>query len=130
MIKSWKVALSSFWDFNQEIFRNLDFDQNGVANSRNRYFIFCTYWFYQKCIIMEGFVSFWMIAYSFLANFAVKPGFLRVFLKNPLLWIFLSNHSCFYGNQRTFYFAYDVGNLMYFLNIYTFKLLSRTYEKI
>ena len=130
MIKSWTVALSSFWDFNQEIFRNLDFDHNSVANSRNRYFIFYTRWFYQKFIIIEGFVSFWMIAYSFLANFAVKPGFLGLFFKNPPLWIFLSNHSCFYANKRKFYFAHDVGNLIYFLNIYTFKLPSHTYEKI
>ena len=89
--------------FTQEIFRNSDFFQNDAANSRNRYFIYYICWFYQNYIIFEGFVTFWVIAYSFLANFAVKPGFLHIFKEKLLLWISLSNHSCFYGNWCKFY---------------------------
>ena len=36
-------------------------------------------------IIFEGFVLFWMIAYSFLANFTVKPGFLHIFFKSTIM---------------------------------------------
>ena len=111
LTKSWKVVLNSFW----EIFRDFDFSQNGEVNSRNRYFIYYTCWFYQNYIIFEGFVLFWMIAYSFLANFTVKPGFLLIFL-NLLLWIYLNNHGCFYGNRCKFYICPWCGK---------FKVLSK-----
>ena len=38
-----------------------------------------------KFFIFEGFISFWMIAFSFLAKFAFKPGFLHISKKSAIV---------------------------------------------
>ena len=96
------------------------FFQIGVVNSRNRYFIYYTCWFYRNYFILKGFVSFWTNASSFLENF----------LKIHHYEYFLTTIAVSMVTGTTFIFAHDVGNLMYFLNVYTFTLLSHTYEKL
>ena len=87
--------------------------------------------FYQNYIIFEGFIPFWMIAFSFLANFAVKPGFLHIFLNKSatIAAIYVSMAA-----GATFIFAHDLGNLMYFLNISTFirfyLIHMKSYEQV
>ena len=71
-----------------------------------------------------------MIAYSFLANFTVKPGFLHIFFKIYYYEFILTTIVVSMATGSSFIFAHDVGNLKYFLNIYTFALLSHTYEKV
>ena len=83
-----------------------------AANSKSRYFTYYTCLFYQNYIILKGFVSFWMIGYSFPANFAVRPGFLHIFKEKSIIMNFSQDHSCFYGNRCNFYSCHDIGNLM------------------
>ena len=71
-----------------------------------------------------------MIAYSFLANFSVRPGFLHTFLKIHHYQVILATIAVSMTKGASFLFAHDVGNLTLFLNIYTFTLISLTYEKL
>ena len=66
-------------------------------------YVFYTCWFFQNYVIFEDFIIFWMIAYSYIANFAVKPGFLHIFLKKSAIMNFSWQHRCFWGNMCQFY---------------------------
>ena len=71
-----------------------------------------------------------MIAYSFIANFAVKPRFSHIFLKIHHYEFLLSTITYFMATHASFMFAHDVENIMYFQNVYNFTILSHTYEKL
>ena len=82
---------------------------------------------YVSNFIFEDSVSLWMITYSFFANFSVKPEFSFLICHDELL---LATIALSMATGASFIFAYDVGYLMYFLNIYTFTLLSHSYKKL
>ena len=71
-----------------------------------------------------------MIPYSAVANFAVKPRFLHIFLKIYHYEFPLATTTLFIATGASFMFAHNVENIMYFLNIYNFTILSHTYEKL
>ena len=84
---------------------------------------------YVSYFIFEDSVSLWMITYSF---------FCKLFCQTWIFYFFLICHyelllatiALSMATGASFIFAYDVGYLMYFLNIYTFTLLSHSYEKL